>query len=88
LQAQRARHDFNHAAMNRLIHGDNFLTMAALLAGDDDSPSMRGKVDLIYIDPPFDSKADYGTKVALPGGDIEQRPTAIEQFAYSDTWSE
>ena len=47
---------------------------------------MRGKVDLIYIDPPFDSKADYRTKITLPGGEIEQKPTAIEQFAYSDTW--
>jgi len=66
-------------------------------------------VDLIYIDPPFDSKADYRTKVVLPavrpelvegqaGGstgsprtssvELEQKPTVIEQFAYSDTWSD
>lgn len=88
LKAARAGHDLNPAAMNRLIYGDNLLAMAALLAGDDDTPSMRGKVDLIYIDPPFDSKADYRTKITLPGGDIEQRPTAIEQFAYSDTWQD
>lgn len=73
---------------NRLIYGDNLLAMAALLAGDEDTPSVRGKVDLIYIDPPFDSKADYRTKVQLPGVEIEQRPTVIEQFAYSDTWSD
>ena len=73
---------------NRLIYGDNLLAMAALLAGDDTTPSLRGKVDLIYIDPPFDSKADYRTKVTLPGLEIEQRPTVIEQFAYSDTWSD
>ncbi|MGD9772724.1 site-specific DNA-methyltransferase [Diaphorobacter sp.] len=73
---------------NRLIYGDNLLAMAALLAGDDDQPSLRGKVDLIYIDPPFDSKADYRTKVTLPGVELEQRPTVIEQFAYSDTWSD
>ena len=73
---------------NRLIYGDNLLAMAALLAGDEDTPSLRGKVDLIYIDPPFDSKADYRTKVTLPGVELEQKPTVIEQFAYSDTWSD
>ena len=73
---------------NRLIYGDNLLAMAALLAGDEETPSLRGQVDLIYIDPPFDSKADYRTKVQLPGVEIEQRPTVIEQFAYSDTWSD
>jgi adenine-specific DNA-methyltransferase len=73
---------------NRLIYGDNLLAMAALLAGDENTPSLRGKVDLIYIDPPFDSKADYRTKVILPGVELEQKPSVIEQFAYSDTWSD
>ena len=73
---------------NRLIYGDNLLAMAALLAGDEQTLSLRGKVDLIYIDPPFDSKADYRTKVTLPGVELEQKPTVIEQFAYSDTWSD
>ena len=74
--------------MNRLIYGDNLLTMQALLAGDPQTglPSLRGKVDLIYIDPPFDSKADYRTKISLPGGDLQQKPTVVEQFAYADTW--
>lgn len=76
------------SALNRLIYGDNLLAMAALLAGDETSPSLRGKVDLIYIDPPFDSKADYRTKVTLPGTTIERRPAVLEQFAYSDTWSD
>lgn len=76
--------------LNRLIYGDNLLTMQALLAGDEENgvPSLRGKVDLIYIDPPFDSKADYRTKVILPGAEVEQKPTVIEQFAYSDTWAD
>lgn len=85
----------NNAAMpqdwcNRLIYGDNLLAMQALLAGDaaTNLPSLRGKVDLIYIDPPFDSKADYRTKINLPGADIEQKPTVIEQFAYADTWKD
>jgi len=75
-------------SMNRLIYGDNLLAMAALLAGDEESLSLRGKVDLIYIDPPFDSRADYRTKVTLPGTTIERKPTVIEQFAYSDTWAD
>lgn len=76
--------------MNRLIYGDNLLAMQALLAGDPQTglPSLRGKVDLIYIDPPFDSKADYRTKVKLPGVDLQQKPTVVEQFAYADTWEE
>jgi len=86
----------NSHLQNRLIYGDNLLAMAALLAGDDSTPSLRGKIDLIYIDPPFDSKADYRTKVTLPsprGGEgktleLEQKPTVIEQFAYSDTWAD
>ncbi len=88
---------------NRLVYGDNLLVMQALLAGDPETglPSMRGKIDLIYIDPPFDSKADYRTKITLPpltpplekGGTkggvvIEQKPTVLEQFAYSDTWKD
>lgn len=71
---------------NRLIYGDNLLAMAALLAGDERNPSLRGKIDLIYIDPPFDSKADYRTRISLPGTTVDQRPTVAEQFAYSDAW--
>ena len=74
---------------NRLVYGDNLLVMQALLAGDPASglPSMRGKIDLIYIDPPYDSKADYRTKIELPGASIDSKPTVLEQFAYADTWS-
>ena len=73
---------------NRLIYGDNIFAMQALLNGDEKTglPSMRGAIDLIYIDPPFDSKADYRTKITLPNGDIEAKPAVIDQFAYSDTW--
>ena len=73
---------------NRMIYGDNLFAMQALLAGDPASrlPSMRGKIDLIYNDPPFDSKADYRTMIHLPNTNIEQKPTIIEQIAYSDTW--
>lgn len=73
---------------NRLIYGDNILSMQALLAGDESSglEPLRGKVNLIYIDPPFDSKADYRTKISLPHNQITQKPTTFEQFGYSDLW--
>lgn len=76
--------------MNRLIYGDNLLAMQALLAGDAQTglPSLRGKVDLIYIDPPFDSKADYRTNITLPNGTVQQKPTVLEQFGYVDLWEE
>lgn len=75
---------------NRLCYGDNLMVMQALLTGDKATglPSMRGMIDLIYIDPPFDSKADYRTKITLPSGDIDLKPTVLEQFAYSDTWKD
>ncbi|OGZ99006.1 MAG: hypothetical protein A3C07_02350 [Candidatus Sungbacteria bacterium RIFCSPHIGHO2_02_FULL_47_11] len=46
--------------MNRLIWGDNLLAMQALL-----NQGYEGKINLIYIDPPFDSKADYSHKIKL-----------------------
>jgi DNA methylase len=66
------------------------MVMQALLAGDPATglPSMRGMIDLIYIDPPFDSKADYRTKITLPGKELEQKPTVLEQAAYADTWKD
>ena len=74
--------------INRLCYGDNLLVMQALLNGDPETglPSMRGKIDLIYIDPPYDSKADYRTKITLPNLNLEQKPNVMEQFAYADTW--
>lgn len=86
----KVKEEIKQSWQNRLIYGDNLLVMQALLAGDENQglPSMRSKIDLIYIDPPFDSKADYRTKITLSSGDIEQKPTVIEQFAYSDTWKE
>lgn len=75
---------------NRLCYGDNLLVMQALLCGDSATglPPMRSMIDLIYIDPPYDSKADYRTNITLPNGNVEQKPTVLEQFAYSDMWKE
>jgi len=87
---QSVKDDVNNELLSRLIYGDNILAMQALLEGDPhtDMPSMRGKIDLIYIDPPFDSKADYRTMIHLPSTEIEAMPTVIEQHAYSDTWKD
>jgi adenine specific DNA methylase Mod len=87
-RGQTTNQDLYQPWYNRLVYGDNMLAMQALLKGDpaNGTPSLRGAVDLIYIDPPFDSKADYRTKITLPGGEVVQRPTVIEQFGYSDLW--
>ena len=47
--------------LNKIFWGDNLQVMSHLLK------EYRGQVDLIYIDPPFDSKADYKKKIDLRG---------------------
>ena len=67
-----------------LLHGDNKEVLSTLLV-----KGFRGKIDLIYIDPPFDSKADYVKKVELRGvkDKIEgEAQTVIEQTQYTDIW--
>lgn len=73
---------------NALIYGDNLLAMAALLAGGENRQSLRNKIDLIYIDPPYDSKADYRSTIEILGATYDQSPTVLEQFAYTDTWAD
>lgn len=68
--------------MNRLIWGDNLLAMQALLA-----QGYEGKINLIYIDPPFDSKADYSHKMTIEGNEFIKEPSVIERLAYKDTWA-
>ena len=76
---------FVESGHNLLFHGDNEEILSSLLIA-----GFRGKVDLIYIDPPFDSAADYVRKVRLRGqakmlkGDGH---TAIEQTQYEDIWA-
>jgi len=70
-----------------LYHGDNKDVLAHMLAN-----GFRGKVKLIYIDPPFDSGADYVRKVQLRGakGTIKiegEEYTLGEQVQYSDIWA-
>ena len=68
--------------MNRLIWGDNLLAMQALLA-----QGYEGKINLIYIDPPFDSKADYSHKMSIEGNKFIKELSVIERLAYKDTWA-
>jgi len=72
---------------NLLFHGDNKDVLATLL-----ELGFRGKVDLIYIDPPFKSGADYVRKVELRGlknlGKIEEDEASIlQQTMYFDIWN-
>lgn len=78
------------SACNRLVWGDNLLVMQALLA-----QGYEGKINLIYIDPPFDSKADYSHSVQLTpdeagqgGGELSADMSALERLAYRDTWED
>ncbi|MBP6739412.1 MAG: site-specific DNA-methyltransferase [Leptospiraceae bacterium] len=67
--------------MNQIYWGDNLQVMSHLLK------KYRGKVDLIYIDPPFDSKADYKKKIQLKGKQVTNDSTAFEEKQYTDIWS-
>jgi DNA modification methylase len=70
-----------------LFHGDNKEVLAHLLAN-----GFRGKVKLVYIDPPFDSGADYVRKVSLRGAagtaKLDGESYALgEQIQYTDIWA-
>lgn len=68
---------------NKLIWGDNLLVLGSLLE------KFAGKIDLIYIDPPFDTGADF-SYLTMVGGDDDpvhgRDPSIIEEKAYRDTW--
>jgi DNA modification methylase len=68
--------------MNRIYWGDNLQVMSHLLK------EFRGKVDLIYIDPPFDSKADYKKTISVKGvGKAVNDISPFEEKQYSDIWT-
>ncbi len=66
---------------NKIYWGDNLQVMSHLLK------TYRGKINLIYIDPPFDSKADYKKKIELKGKKVENDRTAFEEKQYTDIWT-
>lgn len=68
--------------INKIFWGDNLQVMSHLLK------EYRGKIDLIYIDPPFDSKADYKKKIEVKGmGNAETDATSFEEKQYGDIWT-
>lgn len=77
------RQDYIGFEDNILAKGNNLTFMKYLI----DEKDMKGKVKLIYIDPPFFTSAHYGTEFKLKSETIKTIP-AIRQKAYSDTWEE
>ncbi|HOC52428.1 MAG TPA: site-specific DNA-methyltransferase [Caldisericia bacterium] len=67
---------------NLLIWGDNKLVMSSLI-----KQGWAGKINLIYIDPPFFTGADFTVRTKLGDEEIEKEPSIIEERAYKDTWS-
>lgn len=67
---------------NRLIWGDKKYVLPALL------DEFAGQVDLIYIDPPFDTGADFSIQLEVEDEEFKKPPSIIEQKAYRDIWKE
>lgn len=67
--------------MNKIFWGDNLQVMSHLLK------EFRGKIDLIYIDPPFDSKADYKKTIKIRGKTIQNDNNSFEEKQYGDIWT-
>ncbi len=67
---------------NKLIWGDNKFVMSSLLE------KYTGKIDLIYIDPPFATGADFSADIEIgeSGKEIHKENSVIEEKAYRDTW--
>jgi adenine-specific DNA-methyltransferase len=72
--------NFEAGWRNKLIWGDNALVMSSLLA------NFAGKVDLIYIDPPFDVGADFSVQVEVGDEKLVKESSLLEEVAYRDTW--
>ncbi len=69
---------------NKLIWGDNKFVMSSLLE------KFAGKIDLIYIDPPFATGADFRTTIEIgeKGDSVYKDHSIIEEKAYRDTWGQ
>jgi len=66
---------------NKIFWGDNLQVMSHLLR------QYRGQISLIYIDPPFDSDAEYKKKIKIRGKLITNEISAFEDKQYSDIWT-
>ena len=71
----------NDGWMNRLYCGDNLQVMAHLL-GD-----FRGKVDLVYIDPPFGSDANYASRIHPKGRPAYPLLFTFAERRFGDVWA-
>ena len=73
---------------NKLIWGDNKYILASLLNGDSSIglEPLAGKVNLIYIDPPFATGQDFSYQVRVGDETLEKEANLIEEKAYRDTW--
>jgi len=73
---------FEDGWKNKLIWGDNLLVMGSL------REKFAGKIDLIYIDPPFATGADFSFTTQIGDSDLEitKDQSIIEEKAYRDTW--
>ena len=73
---------FEEGWKNKLIWGDNLLVMSSLLE------KFAGKIDLIYIDPPFATGADFKFTTQIGESELEvtKEQSIIEEKAYRDTW--
>lgn len=67
--------------INKIFWGDNLQVMSHLLK------EYRGKIDLIYIDPPFDSKADYKKSIRIKSKNAASDTAAFEEKQYGDIWN-
>lgn len=67
--------------INKIYWGDNLQVMSHLMK------NFRGQIDLIYIDPPFDSKADYKKKISVRGINTESDISSFEEKQYGDIWT-
>jgi DNA modification methylase len=73
---------FEEGWLNKLVWGENQLVMSSFLE------EFAGKIDLIYIDPPFATGADFSIEAQIGDGDdqIYKEASTIEEKAYRDTW--
>ena len=75
---------FEEGWKNKLIWGDNLLVMGSLLE------KFAGKIDLIYIDPPFATGTDFSftAPIGESGESVFKERSLIEEKAYRDTWGD
>ena len=82
LLASDGPHD---AATGLVIHDDNLRALARLVAGAD-GPSLAGRAALVYLDPPFDSRADYRSRI--PTRTAAGDALVLDHLAYRDRWAD